>query len=109
MGAHLDPEAILLRLRDLDLAFPRLKILDQPRATVKDMEIFRRVVGAAFATRRKTLRNSFSTLGPDISKERVIAALIKTGIDPGQRAETVTVFEFAALANLLAGEGAVDA
>jgi 16S rRNA (adenine1518-N6/adenine1519-N6)-dimethyltransferase len=51
-----------------------------------------RLVAAAFAQRRKTLRNSLSGVLP---AER-IAAL---GIDPGARAETLSVADFATLAN----------
>jgi 16S rRNA (adenine1518-N6/adenine1519-N6)-dimethyltransferase len=51
-----------------------------------------RLVAAAFAQRRKTLRNSLSGL---ISAD-LIAGL---GIDPGARAEVLSVADFAALAN----------
>lgn len=58
-----------------------------------------RVVSAAFAQRRKTLRNTLSSL---LSATQIEAA----GINPTRRAETLTLAEFAALANLLAHEGA---
>ena len=51
-----------------------------------------RLVAAAFAQRRKTLRNSLSGL---VSPERMSAL----GIDPGARAETLSIADFAALAN----------
>ena len=51
-----------------------------------------RLVAAAFAQRRKTLRNSLSGL---ISADRIAAC----GIDPGARAEVLSIAEFAALAN----------
>jgi len=53
------------------------------------------IVAAAFSQRRKTLRNSLgSLLGPD----RIAAA----GIDPGARAETLSLQQFARLAEILA-------
>lgn len=52
-----------------------------------------RVVAAAFGQRRKMLRQSLRALGPDA--EALIAA---AGLDPTQRAETVPVEGFCALA-----------
>ncbi len=56
---------------------------------------FDRVVTAAFAARRKTLRN---TLGAMVGKERAEQALHAAGVDPGARAETLDVAAFRALA-----------
>ncbi len=56
------------------------------------------VVARAFAQRRKTLRNSLRAL----LDAHLIAAC---GIDPGQRPETLTLAEFAALAEQLRGAG----
>jgi len=53
-----------------------------------------RVVAAAFSQRRKTLRNSLRKL---FSAEQILAA----GIDPGQRAEQLSLSQFAALARSL--------
>jgi len=52
------------------------------------------VVAAAFSQRRKTLRNSLRNL---FSAEQIHA----TGIDPGQRAEQLSLSQFAALARAL--------
>ncbi|WP_462320775.1 16S rRNA (adenine(1518)-N(6)/adenine(1519)-N(6))-dimethyltransferase RsmA [Halochromatium sp.] len=51
-----------------------------------------RIVAAAFAQRRKTLRNSLSGL---VTPEQ----MMRLGIDPSARAETLSVGQFAALAN----------
>jgi 16S rRNA (adenine1518-N6/adenine1519-N6)-dimethyltransferase len=83
----------------------RIKMLAEPRAQVDDPDAYRRIVRAAFAKRRKTLKNSFSTRDPEFSNEQLLAALEKAGIDSSRRAETVTVEEFAALANALAPGG----
>jgi 16S rRNA (adenine1518-N6/adenine1519-N6)-dimethyltransferase len=58
-----------------------------------------RVVEAAFAQRRKTLRNTLQNLGLDA--EAVEAACRAAGVDPGARAERLGVAEFAALAREL--------
>lgn len=77
----------------VDSAVVRLDALAQPRAVEDDA--FRAVVRAAFGQRRKTLRNSLSTLaGAD-------DALAACGIDGSRRAETLTVEELAALAGAL--------
>lgn len=52
------------------------------------------VTKAAFGQRRKMLRQSLKPLGGE-------ALLMRVGIDPKRRAETLTVEEFAALANAL--------
>ncbi|MSW94628.1 MAG: 16S rRNA (adenine(1518)-N(6)/adenine(1519)-N(6))-dimethyltransferase RsmA [Actinobacteria bacterium] len=57
------------------------------------------VVDAAFSQRRKTLRGALAQFagGPDRSE----TALRSAGIDPGARGETLTVVEFARLAEAL--------
>ena len=66
-----------------------------PPIAVADEPTFARVVAAAFAARRKTLRNALAgMLDTD--------ALRAAGIDPMRRGETLTIADFAALANALA-------
>jgi len=65
-----------------------------PPIAVEDPRRFAQLVQAAFAHRRKTLRNNLKGLLPT----ETIAAL---GIDPGRRAETLTLTEFAALAGAM--------
>jgi 16S rRNA (adenine1518-N6/adenine1519-N6)-dimethyltransferase len=65
----------------------------RPRGTVTPAvdERYARVVAAAFAQRRKTLRNALREL---VSAE----SMTIVGIDPGQRAEQLTPAQFATLA-----------
>jgi len=58
---------------------------------IANQDVFARVVAAAFAQRRKTLRNALKTLLPE-------AAILRAGIDPTARGETVAPAGFAALA-----------
>lgn len=60
-----------------------------------------RVVDAAFAQRRKTIRNSMSANG--FAKQALDAAFEETGIAPTARAETLSVEDFVRLAVALAG------
>ncbi len=59
--------------------------------------VLRRVVKAAFSQRRKTLRNSLSSLGCD--KALIKQALKAASIEDSRRAETLSVAEFVALAD----------
>lgn len=59
--------------------------------------VLRRVIKAAFSQRRKTLRNSLSSLGCD--KALIKQALEAAGIEDSRRAETLSVAEFVALAD----------
>lgn len=62
--------------------------------TVRDPDIFANVVRAAFANRRKMLRNNLKELAPG---DRLAAI----GIDSRRRAETLTLAEFALISNSL--------
>jgi 16S rRNA (adenine1518-N6/adenine1519-N6)-dimethyltransferase len=81
----------------VESAVLHLRVLPQPRVPIEDERHFHSVVRAAFAHRRKTLANALAgSLG--IAADRVRAAAAAAGIDPGRRAETLTIPEFAALA-----------
>jgi 16S rRNA (adenine1518-N6/adenine1519-N6)-dimethyltransferase len=61
---------------------------------------FREVVRAAFASRRKTLANALNSgLGLSLKTIREVADL--SGVDPGRRAETLTIEEFVSLTTRL--------
>ena len=73
--------------------------LPRPRVSVSDDAMFFKIARAGFAHRRKALLNSLRDEGFDAEKTRM--ALQQAGIDPGRRAETLSISEFAALANSL--------
>jgi 16S rRNA (adenine1518-N6/adenine1519-N6)-dimethyltransferase len=77
-----------------------LKRRAQPRAEVADPAFFARVVKAAFAQRRKTLRNCLITAG--FTAEQLEQVTADTGLDFGRRGETLSIDEFAQLARALA-------
>ncbi len=77
----------------------RFEMLDEPRVKTGDEEIFRKVVRTAFGQRRKTLANSLSSNPFGIDRDLVRRWLDGCGISPQRRAETLTMEEFANLAN----------
>lgn len=82
--------------------FVRIAFPDPPPVVVRDNPTLVRLVKAAFANRRKTLRNtlrniSFAGSGPEIVAEAAEAA----GIDLNRRAESLTPREFAAFADAI--------
>jgi 16S rRNA (adenine1518-N6/adenine1519-N6)-dimethyltransferase len=80
----------------VDSAVLYMKMLEKPSVEVEDEKMFFRVVKTAFSQRRKTLSNSLKGFGRNI-KELLTAA----GIDPGRRPETLSLKEFAILADSL--------
>jgi len=80
--------------------FLSLRVLDEPPVLVQDEKLLFEIVRAAFAQRRKTLLNSLSgSAALRVKKEGVLGLLSKVGVDPRRRAETLSLEEFAALAN----------
>jgi len=77
----------------VDSAVVRLLPRETPLA--EETESFQAVVRAAFQMRRKTLRNAVRALG---DADRADQALSEAGIDPGRRGETLSIEEFAKLA-----------
>lgn len=73
--------------------------LPAPRVAV-DPAHLERVVRAAFAQRRKTLRNSLSSVFP---RELVLAAGLDAGVSLDRRAETLSLDELARLASSIPG------
>jgi 16S rRNA (adenine1518-N6/adenine1519-N6)-dimethyltransferase len=70
-----------------------------PHASPHDVDraIFFRWVRAGFSQKRKQLRNTLSA-GLGISKAEVEAALLKSGVDPSRRAESLGMSEWIAVA-----------
>ena len=82
----------------VDSAIVRLVPLPAEAVPYKDHKVFAHVVTRAFGQRRKTLRNTLKGVVDD-------AVFVACGIDPVRRGETLSVAEFAALANHLSPAG----
>ena len=78
----------------------RLRVRPGPCVPLADERRFHAVVRAAFAQRRKTLANALAA-GLGLPLEVVRKATTTAGVDPGRRAETLTILEFAGLARRL--------
>ena len=85
-------DSTVLRLTPLPGGATRVPLVDEAR--------YSEVVHAAFGQRRKTLRNALRAVWPE---DAVDAALATGGIDGQRRGETLTIAEFAAIANVLPG------
>ncbi len=78
----------------------RLTIRKKPPVDVKNKKNYFKVVKAAFGQRRKTLLNALSNSGIiNKSKEEISNCLENIGIDGMRRGETLTLQEFADIAN----------
>jgi len=90
---------------DVDSTLVRLNLLSRPRVAVKRPELLFRVVRAAFGQRRKTLRNALLGAGMMADSTAMERALFDVDIDPKRRGETLTLGEFARLADHLDAMG----
>jgi len=81
----------------VDSAVLHLRVRRAPPVPVDDPARFRAVVLAAFSQRRKSLANALAS-GLGLGPERARAMCAAAGIDAGRRAETLSLAEFARLA-----------
>lgn len=91
------PPASFIPPPAVDSAVIRCTVREKPPVEV-DERVFFRVVRAAFAQRRKTLSNTLKTTGVPAETLKVI--LERAGIDGTRRGETLSLEEFAAIANV---------
>lgn len=84
----------------VDSAVLRLDLRDEPAVTVRDEKLLFDCIKAGFSMRRKTLGNSLTALH-NYDKQSLSQALEAAGVDPCRRAETLSLEEFARLADSL--------
>ncbi|MBI1909924.1 MAG: ribosomal RNA small subunit methyltransferase A [Deltaproteobacteria bacterium] len=85
----------------VESAVVQFKILPDLRVPVKNFPLFREVVRASFASRRKMIANSLKGHLSGFSPEQIQKGLESAGISPLVRAEALTLEKFVALANTL--------
>jgi len=98
------PKEVFVPRPKVDSAILLLKVRKKSPVDLISEEIFFECIKKGFGQRRKTLKNSLTDIqGKD--KEEIGNILTECGIDPIRRAETLSLAEFAALANRLASPG----
>jgi 16S rRNA (adenine1518-N6/adenine1519-N6)-dimethyltransferase len=95
------PRTVFHPKPEVDSAVIRLKVRKQPPVAVSDEKLFFAVMRAAFGQRRKTLLNALTGSSMNVSKEQWTSILHKINIDPKRRGETLSIKEFALIANEL--------
>jgi 16S rRNA (adenine1518-N6/adenine1519-N6)-dimethyltransferase len=97
------PRSVFWPVPNVDSALVAFTCREPPLAGARREEVFA-VVDAAFSARRKTLRAALARwAGTPREAERILAA---AGVDPGARGESLTVAEFARIAEAGTGAGA---
>ena len=96
------PPSSFIPQPDVDSSVVKLDIYEHPPVDLHDQDLFFRVVKAAFGQRRKTLVNALNNAGYlNISKEEIKEMLRKANIGENQRGETLSIAQFAQLANYI--------
>lgn len=95
------PKENFMPMPKVDSTVLRLDLREEPAVRPMDEDMFFRCVRAGFSMRRKTLLNSLAATGH--SKDAIRTALETAGIDARRRAETLSLEEFAALADAFSG------
>ncbi len=86
----------------IDSTVVKLTRRERPAVAPRDLALFRKVVRAAFAYRRKTLANSLA-LALDTDRSRIAAAIAASHLAPESRGEQLDLNDFCRLADSLAG------
>lgn len=95
------PPTVFYPRPEVESAVIRLDKRDEPAVKVTSEKVFFSLVKGAFGQRRKTLLNSLSNSGFPLDKEEWRKILQDTDIEPQRRGETLSLEEFARLANNL--------
>lgn len=81
-----------------------LTVRTEPVCPVRDEKLFFKVVRASFAQRRKTLVNGLASSFGSLGKARLTEILVECGFAPNVRGETLSIPEFARLADAIGAE-----
>lgn len=101
------PKTVFRPQPNVESAIIRLNILHEPAADVTNEKYFFTLTRSSFAQRRKTLWNNLKIAygkEPE-TQEKLKVALDEAGIDSKRRGETLTIQEFADLANAMIKQG----
>lgn len=96
------PASVFIPRPNVDSAVIKLSVREKPAVDVADEKLFFQVVRACFAQRRKTILNNLSAnLFAKDQKDQVVQLLQTASIEPTRRGETLSIDEFARLANVI--------
>lgn len=95
------PASSFLPPPKVDSAVVKIDIYERCPYDIKDTELFRKCIRAAFEMRRKTLENAISAGIHEFSKEKVAAAISNAGFDSKIRGEKLSTEDFVRLSNCL--------
>lgn len=94
VGAHL-----FWPVPGVDAEVLQFRFKSDPAPKLADPDLFAAVVKAAFGKRRKTLQNALGSSELGLFRGELDRVFARSGIDPRCRAETLSVEQFARLAN----------
>lgn len=92
------PRHLFVPQPNVDSIVIALRVRPEKKYEVDNEEIFFKVVKASFGQRRKTLLNSLTSMGI-LEKSKIAEVLLESEIDEKRRGETLSIEEFARLAN----------
>mgnify|MGYP000480306308 CR=1 FL=1 len=87
---------------EVDSAVVKLDLYKTPPVELRDRDLFFKIVKASFGQRRKTIVNALNNAGYlGLNKEQIRTMLDKIGVEENRRGETLTIQQFAQLANMV--------
>ncbi|UOQ44682.1 16S rRNA (adenine(1518)-N(6)/adenine(1519)-N(6))-dimethyltransferase RsmA [Halobacillus salinarum] len=96
------PKTVFMPQPNVDSSVLHLRMRAEPPVQVKDEDFFFEVVKASFGQRRKTLMNNLARhFSGKMNKQAIQEHLNEVGIDPKRRGESLSMEEFALLADIL--------
>lgn len=93
------PRSVFIPQPNVESTVIRLSVRKEPKVKVKDEDLMFDMVRAAFGKRRKTLLNALTSSNLGFEKDDVKEILSKSNIDENRRGETLSIEEFAQLAD----------
>lgn len=103
IAANVPPNCFIPRPK-VGSAVIRLTTHEEPPVKTAHEKLMFRIIRASFNQRRKTLANGLSNAPElDFTKEEIAAAIAALGVPAGVRGETLTLGQFARLADILGG------
>jgi len=89
---------------EVDSSIVRLDMPDTPTVDVKSEDALFRIIRGSFNQRRKSIINSLSRKEAlDLPKEKLASILNRVNIDPSRRPETLSLSDFAKIADAMVG------